>query len=171
MTTILTGIESADPRRRTAVLIIAGDEAAPERAFEAIQKYFGVYYDQIVFLTVGVVDYHLIDAPDFKGSEVGRQARQEARGAVSTCIEEARRAGMAAVTCVAVGTDPVDEVEKLSADFARRCPSAMFFLSKVVFRTQRWYHPLLHERTGEAIQRRLERRGLPVVVLPVVLPD
>lgn len=171
MTTVIRGMESADPRRRTAVLIVAGDEAAPERAFEAIQKYFGVYYDQIVFLTIGLVDYQVLDAPDFKGSEVGHQVRQAARGAVTTCIEEARRAGMAAVTCVAVGTDPVDEVEKLSVDFAQRCPTAMFFLGKLVFQNQRWYHPLLHQRTGEAIQRRLERRGLPVVVLPVVLPE
>jgi len=61
-------------------------------------------------------------------------------------------------------------VEKLSADFARRCPAAMFFLGKLVFQNQKWYHALLHGRTAESIQRRLERRGLPVAILPILVP-
>jgi hypothetical protein len=85
-------------------------------------------------------------------------------------VEQARKIGMAAVTCVAVGTDPVVEVERLSVDFARRCPSALFFLGKLVFQNQKWYHPLLHGRTAEAIQRRLERHGLPVAILPMIVP-
>lgn len=164
------GPEGIDPDQRTAVLIVAGEDSAPERAFEAIRRYFGDYYDQIIFLTIGLVDFQVVDAPDFKSSEVGPYVRRAARGAVTTCEEQARRVGMSAVTCIAIGTDPVDEVEKLAVDFARRCPSAMFFLGKIVFQRQKWYHPLLHGRTGEAIQRRLERCGLPVVILPVVLP-
>lgn len=159
-----------DPERKTAVLIVAGEESAPDRAFDMIQRLFGDYYDQIVFLTIGLVDHPVVDAPDLKAADVGRYVRHTARGSVTSCVNQARRIGMAAVTCVAVGTDPVDEVEKLSVEFAQRCPSAMFFLGKLVFRTRKWYHPLLHGRTAEAIQKRLERHGLPVATLPVLIP-
>ncbi|HLY11945.1 MAG TPA: hypothetical protein VKW04_21775 [Planctomycetota bacterium] len=169
--TIRRSIDAMDPGRRTAVLIVAGEDSAPDRAFDMIQRLFGDYFDQIVFLTIGLVDYPVIDAPDFKASDVGRYVRHTARGSVTTCVDQARRAGMAAVTCIAVGTDPVDEVEKLSVGFAQRCPTAMFFLGKVVFQEQKWYHPLLHGRTAESIQRRLERHGLPVAILPIVVPS
>ncbi len=155
------------PDQRTAVLIVAGEDSAPDRAFESMRAHFGDFYDQIVFLSIGLVDYQVID--DVESSQIGTHVRTTARGAVTTCLEQARKAGMSAVTCVAIGTDPVAEVEKLSVGFAKRCPQVMFFLGKVVFRQERWYHPLLHSRTGEAIQRRLERCGLPVTVLPIVV--
>ena len=168
--TIRRGIEAVDPSRRTAVLIVAGEDSAPDRAFDVIQRLYGDYYDQIIFMTIGLVDYPALDSPDFKASDVGRYVRHTARGAVTTCVEQARRVGMAAITCIAVGTDPVDEVEKMSVEFSQRCPSAMFFLGKLVFQHQKWYHPLLHGRTAEAIQRRLERHGLPLAILPIVIP-
>ncbi|MBV8878916.1 MAG: hypothetical protein JO332_03020 [Planctomycetaceae bacterium] len=160
----------ADRDQRTAVLIVAGEDSAPERAFESLRRHFGEFYDQIIFISIGLVDYQVIDAPDFKGSEVGPCMSHAARGAVTNCVEQARQAGMSAITCVAVGTDPVDEVEKLAVNFAKQCPRAMFFLGKLVFRRRKWYHALLHARTGEAIQKRLERCGLPIAILPFVLP-
>ena len=168
MTMIPRDLDSTDPDRKTAVLIVAGEDSAPDRAFEEIQRVFGDYFDQIVFMSIGLVDYPVVDA--VKASEVGAHVRHAARGALTTCVEQARKVGMAAVTCVAVGTDPVEEVERLSVDFAKRCPTAMFFLGKLVFQNQKWYHPLLHGRTAESIQRRLERHGLPVAVLPIVVP-
>ena len=164
------GFVSPDPDQRTAILIVAGEDSVPERTFEAIRTHFGEYYDQIVFLTIGLVDYEIIDDADFKGSDLGDRVRRTARGAVSKCLERAREQGVEAITCVAIGTNPVDEVEKLCADFAARCPKAMFFLGKVVFQNRRWYHGFLHSRTADAIQKRLEQRGLPVAILPVVVP-
>lgn len=164
------GFTSPDPDQRTAVLIVAGEESAPDRAYDAIRSHFGAFYDQIVFVTVGLVDYEVIDAADFKSIEMGERVKQSAQGAVTTCLSRARAEGLEAITCVAIGTDPAEEVEKLCADFAARRPKAMFFLGKVVFQNRRWYHGLLHSRTAEAIQRRLEQRGLPLAILPVVLP-
>ena len=77
---------------------------------------------------------------------------------------------MEAITCVAIGTDPAGEIDRLCAEFAARCPQAVFFLGKVVFRNRRWYHGLLHADTADAVQRRLEQRGLPLVILPFVIP-
>jgi hypothetical protein len=154
---------------RTAVLIVAGEDSAPDRAYETIRSRFGAYFDQIVFITVGLLDHEALDAPDFKSGEVGERVKQEAKGAIRSCVDRAREAGMEAITCVAIGTDPADEIERLCAEFAARCPQAMFFLGKVVFRNRRWYHGLLHASTADSVQRRLEQRGLPLVILPFVI--
>lgn len=167
MNTNHEGMEETSPELRTAVLIVAGEDSAPDRAFEAIRSRFGDYYDQIIFLSIGLVDYQVID--DVESAKIGTYVRTTARGAVTTCIEQARKAGMAAVTCVAIGTDPVTEVEKHSVEFAQKWPHVMFFLGKIVFERERWYHSLLHGRTADAIQRKLERRGLPVAILPIVV--
>jgi len=155
---------------RTAVMIVAGDESAPDRAFDVLRTLFGDFFEQIIFITTGIVDYASIDSPDFRSSEVGDRARRAAQAVVTDCVQRARAAGMTAVICVAVGTDPVEEVEKLCVDVARNCPPVVFFLGKVVFERRRWYHAFLHGRLGETIQRRLERRGVPLAILPVVVP-
>jgi len=159
-----------DPDQRTAVLIVAGEDSAPDQAYDLLRARFGEYYDRIIFLTIGLVDYEAFDDPGSKSSEIGTRVKQEAHGAIRTCVEKARKAGVDAITCVAIGTDPVDEVERLCSEFVQHCPHAMFFLGKVVFRNRRWYHSLLHSRTAEEIQKRLEQRGLPVAILPVVIP-
>ncbi|HVE42148.1 MAG TPA: hypothetical protein VNM14_19800 [Planctomycetota bacterium] len=159
---------TVNPALRTAVLIVAGEDSAPDRSFDAIRHYFGGYYEQIIFMTIGLVDYQVMD--DVPGSQIGTAVRHTAQGAVTTSLNRALRSGMSAVTCVAIGTDPAEEVERLSLEVVRRFPTAMFFLGKLVFQNQKWYHPLLHSRMGDAIQRRLERRGLPVTILPVVVP-
>jgi hypothetical protein len=158
-----------DAPRRTAVVVVAGEDSIPDRTFEEIRRRFGDFYEQIVFLTVGLVDHEVMDAQGFEGSEVRTRVSTTARGAITSSLELARKAGMTAVACVAIGTDPVDEVERLAVELVRQCPQAMFFVGKLVFEHRRWYHGLLHRATAEEIQRRLERRGFPLTILPVVV--
>jgi len=158
-----------DAARRTAVVVVAGEDSLPDRTFQEVRRRFGDFYEQFVFLTVGLVDEEVMDAKDFSGSEVSARVSTTARGAVTSSLEQARKAGLTAVACVAVGTDPVEEVERLAVELVRQCPQAMFFLGKLVFENRRWYHGLLHRRTAEGIQERLERRGIPLTILPMVV--
>jgi hypothetical protein len=45
-----------------------------------------------------------------------------------------------------------------------------FFVGKLVHPRERWYHWLFRDRTADALQARLERQGIPVVILPVLAP-
>lgn len=159
-----------DPVRRTAVLIVAGPDTPADQTFEAIRTLYGDFFTQIVFLSVGIVDYDVLDARDFISSEVPVRLREAAGGVIERCAKMARQAGLETLTCLAIGTDPAQEVERQSIELARMCPGAVFFVGKFVFRRGRWWHSLLHGRTVEAIQKKLENRGLPVTVIPVVLP-
>ncbi|HZE99257.1 MAG TPA: APC family permease [Planctomycetota bacterium] len=157
---------SLDPAARTAVLLVGGYNGLGVHSVLTIWRMFPKDYPQIVFLSVGVVD-----SANFKGSdEVGR-LQEQTRAALNSYVSLANRMGMAAGTRVAIGTDAVEEAEKLCAQVAKEFPRATFFSGKVVFQREKWYHWLLHNQTAYAIQRRLEWLGLPMIVLPVRVRD
>jgi len=68
---------------------------------------------------------------------------------------------------MATGTEAVSALESLCREVAREFPRAVFFSGKLVFREERWYHKLLHNETGYALQRRLQFAGLPTIILPI----
>jgi hypothetical protein len=66
----------------------------------------------------------------------------------------------------AVGTDAVEEAEKLCRDVIKQFPVLTFFGGKVVFAKEQWYQRLLHNETALAIQKRLYWLEATMVVLP-----
>jgi hypothetical protein len=159
-----------DPGRKTAVLIVAGRDTPAEQAFKAIRALYGDFYSQVIFLSVGLMDYAVIDAQDFKGSEVPTRLKEAAHGVIQQTVNLAKQAGMETLICIAVGTDPADAVERQAGEISKACPGSMFFMGKLVFPRKRWWHAFLHGSREEDIQNRLERRGLPLGILPVLLP-
>lgn len=151
-----------DRNQRTAVLLVGGYNGLGVHSVLTIWRMFPKDYPQIVFLSVGVVD-----SANFKGSEEVDHLQAETQKSLDQYVKLANRMGMAATTRVAVGTDAVDEAEKLCSEVSREFPRATFFSGKVVFQREKWYHWLLHNQTAYAIQRRLEWLGLPMIVLPV----
>ena len=70
-----------------------------------------------------------------------------------------------------MGNDPAAVAEDLCRRLAKEYPRAMFFASKLIFQRERWYDRVLHNETALAIQGRLHRNGLPMVVLPVCIQE
>ena len=75
--------------------------------------------------------------------------------------------GLAASSYESVGTDAVDEVEKLCQRVVKDFPNSVFFAGKLIFEEPRWYHRVLHNETAAAIQRRIQFAGQQMVILPV----
>ena len=72
---------------------------------------------------------------------------------------------------MAVGTEAVETVEEMCRILADQFPRAIFFMGRLIFREEKWFHRLLHNETPNAIQRRLQFDGLQAIVLPIrVLP-
>jgi hypothetical protein len=46
-------------------------------------------------------------------------------------------------------------------------PRAIFFMGKLIFKEEKWFHRVLHNETPNAIQRRLQFDGLQAIVLPI----
>src|SRR5207237_6562024 len=68
---------------------------------------------------------------------------------------------------MAVGTEAVATIEDLCVTLSEQLPRAIFFMGRLIFREEKWYHRLLHNETPHAIQRRLQFQGIQAMVLPI----
>ena len=72
---------------------------------------------------------------------------------------------------MAIGTEAVATVEEICHEISEQFPHAIFFLGRLIFREEKWYHRLLHNETPHAIQRRLQFQGIQAMVLPIRVLD
>jgi len=127
-----------------------------------IFKLFPDVFKQVVFVSVGA-----IDSQSFKGEGQVERLKASTEEVVDKYVALAQHMGFAAAGLTAVGTEVVQEAEKLCLQAAKQYPRATFFAGKLVFAREKWYHRLLHNNTAFAVERRLQWQGLPVVVVPV----
>jgi len=152
-----------DPSKPTAVVLAGGFSGLGVHTVLQIPRVFPGQFEQVVFISVGV-----IDAGSFKGAAEVDALRKKTQGDLAQYVEFARtRMGWAADSDWYVGTEAVEELEKLAREVYLRFPRSVFFAGKLIFRQERWWQRLLHNETGHAVQRRLEFDGLPMVVLPI----
>lgn len=151
-----------DPLQPTAVLLVAAYGGLGVHSLLSIFRFFPNYFKNVVFVSIGV-----IDSGNFKGSEELARLTDQTQRTVDKYVDLAKRLGIAAEGIMRVGTDPVDEAEKVCEELAAKYPKHMFFGGKLVFQKERWYERILHNETAFAIQRRLQWKGHPMTVLPV----
>jgi amino acid transporter len=150
-----------DPRAPTAAVLVAGFGGLGIHTTLNIFRFFPGYFRNLVFLSVGVVD-----SAGFKGEGAIGELQQKTEEALNQYLDLARKVGVPATTRYALGTDAVDEGEKLCLQVAKEFPRATFFAGKVIFQREAWYQHLLHNETAAAIQKRLQWAGKPVVIIP-----
>jgi hypothetical protein len=102
-----------------------------------------------------------------KGVEEVDRVRMRTQSALEQYVDLAHRMKLAADFRLAVGTEAVEEAERLCVEVSREFPRAVFFAGKLVFQKERWFQRLLHNETAYAIQRRLQFEGLNAMVMPV----
>jgi amino acid transporter len=150
-----------DRAKRTAVLLVGGYNGLGVHSILTLWRMFPGDFPQIVFVSVGI-----LDSGNFKGQEEVERLQAGTRQALDRYVALANRMGMAAAGRMAVGTDAVEECQALCLGIAREFPRATFFAGKLVFQRERWFHWLFHNQTANAVQRRLEWEGIPMIVLP-----
>ena len=150
-----------EPEQPTAALLVGGYSGVGIHAMLNIFRSFPGFYRNIVFLSVGVVD-----TGGFKGEHAIDDLRQATEASLQRYVEAAGRLGISATCRYAIGTDAVDEAEKLCLEVAKEFPRITFFGGQLVFGRERWYQRILHNETAYAIQKRLQWAGKTVVILP-----
>jgi hypothetical protein len=123
---------------------------------------FPGHFKGVVFASVGVVD-----SKEFKGEDTVDALRAHLEVDLKRYVEFARNQGIPATFRYSIDTEAVEGAEALCLEIAREFPYVMFFAGKVIFGKEQWYHPLLHNETAYAIQRRLQWAGQMVVVVPI----
>jgi K+ transporter len=151
-----------DPMQPTAVLLVGPYTGLGVHTLLSARQLFPTYFKNFVFISIGV-----IDSATFKDVEEVEEVRARTEASLKRYVELARRLGIASDYRFSVGTEVVQEAERLAKQVGKEFPRSVFFAGKLVFEEQKWFYRLLHNETANAIQRRLQLAGLSAMVLPV----
>jgi hypothetical protein len=155
-------LEPLDPSRPVAAVLVGGYNGVGIHTLLNAFRAFPGHFSGVVFLSVGVVD-----SGEFKGEDAVGGLRERTEAMLARYVALARRLGVRADARLALGTDAVEEAEKLCLQVARDYPRVTFFAGKLIFQRERWWQRLLHNETALAIQKRLQWSGRTMVTLPI----
>jgi amino acid transporter len=163
----LAGVENltppaCDPNARTAVFLVNGFNGLGLHTLLAVVRMFPKVYKNFLFVQVGI-----LDAGNFKGAAEVDNLREHSRTAVERYVNYMTRRGFYAESCVALGTDIVDEAARQCNVIAEKYPQAQFFAGQLVFKDESLVTRWLHNHTVFELQRRLYQNGRAMLILPI----
>jgi amino acid transporter len=151
-----------NPKHMTAVILVNGYNGYGVNTFLTLIRSFPGLYKNIIFVSIAE-----IDSGTFKGAEEIEALKTSVQSQLLKYVILAQRLGFSADYRMDIGTDVVETSSHLCESIAEEFPKIMFFTAKLVFRHETIFHKLLHNETAFSVQRRLQWKGLPVVILPV----
>jgi len=156
------GARDPDVEKPVAILLVGGYSGLGRHSLLTLLRMFPHHFSGVVFLSVAVVD-----SESFKGAD--QLAALEARTRQNLlCYEHyARSLGLPAASMFSVGTEVAVEVEKSAEELSSRYPRALFVAGQLIFEEDTFWNRVLHNETAFMVQKRLQRRGLPMIVVPV----
>ena len=155
------GLPSPDPQAPTAVVLVGSYGGLGIHTVLSIFRSFPSHYKNLLFVSVGV-----IDSGEFKGEGAVESLRARTEDTLRRYVELAHGLGIPAAGRMGIGTDAVNEAERLCLAAAKEFPRATFFAGKVIFERESWYQRLLHNETAFQLEKRLHWAGMTMVVLP-----
>jgi hypothetical protein len=150
----------------TAVVLVEAYNGLGIHTLLSIQRMFPRHYRNYVFCSVGA-----IDAGRFKGVQDAAALEARVRGDLEKYVELARRMGAYAEYRCTTGTEVVSELETMCLDITREFRRTVVFAGQLVFQRENLLTRSFHHETAFAIQRRLQFRGVQVVILPIRVWD
>ena len=147
-----------------AIVFVGGYGGLGRQALLTLQRMFPHHFRGIVFASVAVVD-----SDSFKGANEIEALEQRTRQSLAAYERFAAALGVWSSSACAVGTEVAVEAERLVIELRARYPSALVVAGQIIFEEDTFWNRLLHNETAFLIQRRLQHRGVPMIVLPVQL--
>jgi hypothetical protein len=161
VTTGEPNLAEPDPTQPSAIILVGGYTGLGIHTLLNAVRFAPDHFQNFVFISAAVVD-----SGNFKGSDAVDDLRHYTEDALARYVELGQRLGIPSISFMAVGTDPVDSLEDLCLEVARRFPRSVVFAGQLVFQKDSWLHRLLHNQTAYSLQRRLQWAGIPMVILP-----
>ena len=154
--------EHMDPKKPTAVMLVGSYGGLGVHSFTEIRRMFPDRFEQIVFISVGV-----IDSGNFKGAKELENLTTQTQASLVKYVALAKKFGMAATSMMEIGNEPVEPAAELCIEATLRFRNALFFAGKLVFQRETFLSNILHNQTAQAIQNRLNWLGFPMLILPI----
>ena len=151
-----------DPAAPTAVIFVRNFGGLGIHSFLNIHRIFPNYFKNFVFISIGVVDWQ-----NFKGAEEVKNLEGHIEGELKKYVRMASDFGFYAESIHSVDIDTLDVVEERCEEIQRKYNKAVFFVGKLVFEEENLFTRVLHNQTAFSIQRILQFKGIPSIVLPI----
>ncbi len=151
-----------DPAAKTAVIFVNGFNGLGLHTLFGIVRLFEGTFKNFVFVQIGV-----IDAGNFKGVEQITQLEDQCTADVFRYSRYMRSQGYYAEGMRVIGTDVINETEKIMPALIKKFPNAIFFGGQLVFPQESHISRWLHNYTVFVMQRLFYSKGIPFVLLPI----
>lgn len=155
-----------DKSKRTAAILVGSYGGLGVCTVKNILKTFPGIYHNFVFISVGV-----IDSGKFKGKHAVEKLKKDTDVRLMKYVKLARSLGVDSSFRMKIGTDVVHEAPEICKKVAEEFPLVTFFTGKIIFDNEKWYQRILHNETGLALQKNLQKMGLTMVILPAKVTE
>jgi amino acid transporter len=150
------------PAGPTAIVLVEEYGGLGIHTLLSVQRLFPRHFKNVVFCSVG-----LVDSAQFKGAAALQALDAKVRHDLEQYVEMARRMGFYAEYRMAVGTDLIEELERMCLDLVKEFRRPVIFTGQLVFQRENLFTRSLHHETAFSIQRRLQFVGAQVIILPI----
>jgi amino acid transporter len=151
-----------DPREPVAILMVGGYSGLGRHALLTLFRMFPSHFKGVIFVSIAVVD-----SESFKGADQVTELEKRTRAHLIRYERYAQTLDLRASSAFAIGTEVAVEAEKIAEDLIRRYPKALFVAGQLIFEEDTFWTRALHNETAFMVQKRLQRRGVPMIVVPV----
>ncbi|HEY3303785.1 MAG TPA: APC family permease [Candidatus Binatia bacterium] len=155
-------VPAKNPDAPTAVLIVRSFDGLAIHSLLSIGRLFPNHFKNLVFVSVGQ-----IDSGRFKGLSEIENLRRSKEEDLKSFVEFANCLGWYAEYRYSLGTDLIEELEKLCKSVAKDFPKTIFFAGKLVFQQEGFFTRLLHNHTPFTLEQRLQFEGMEMMILPI----
>ncbi len=128
----------------------------------SVLRSFPHIYKNTLFVSVAE-----IDSGSFKGIAEMKALERSTQKALEKYVALSRSMGVPADYRMDLGTDVVDTAVHLCEKLVEEYPMSTVFAGKVIFQREHFFYKMLHNETAFAIQRRLQWKGITMVILPI----
>ena len=150
------------PDGPTAIVLVESYAGLGIHTLLSVQRLFPNHFRNFVFCSVG-----LVDSGRFKGVQDVTKLEDSVRQDLEKYLTLAQRMGYYAEYRYTLGTDLVAELEGICLDLIKEFRRPVVFAGQLVFQRENLFTRSLHHETAFAVQRRLQFRGVQVIIMPI----
>lgn len=153
-----------DHKAPTAIFFVGKNLGVGMHTLLWVQRLFPNHFKNFIFLSVGEVD-----TQSYGGQDTLESLQTNIQDTLQYFLRFCHQNGLAATVHQGFGTDPVEELMKMTVKVLEEFPQTVCFASKLVFIHDNFVTRWLHNQTAYAMQRRLHLLGKQMVILPMKL--
>lgn len=149
---------------KTAVILVGGYTGTGiHTLFNIINSFKGLYKNYI-FVQVGIVD-----AQNFKGSEEIDKLKNQVNTDLQRYVDIVNELGYFGRSYWTVDTDVPSAMEEIIPQVQKEYSDTTLFGGQLIFSQSYYISKLLHNHTIFQVQRRLYKRGLTTIIMPIYI--